>query len=235
MKKLKKLIGFIDCKRRLDRDFELNHGQEGQSLSIKTAPLPRKFYERSALQVARQLIGMHLIHKVDGLHLEGRIVETEAYLENDPACHAYKNYLRKRQGLAPVGRSLIMFGNPGLAYVYLNYGMHWLFNVVTDKPGKASAVLIRAVEPVSGLAHMKSSRPNIKRPVDLTNGPGKLAKAMGINALHNGQPLTFGSLYIKKPVDLKRKRVCRSTRIGISQGTEKPWRFFEWNNPYVSK
>ena len=169
--------------------------------------------------------------------MAARIVETEAYLADDPACHAYGNHQRQKKGLKPTGRSLVLFGEPGCAYVYLNYGMYWLFNVVTESDGVAGAVLIRAVEPVEGLELMQTLRPGIKKPQDLTNGPGKLSLALDIGPEFNEHKL-YASKELFLASDefrLPAKSIATSTRIGISKGKEDLWRFYVKDNPFVSK
>lgn len=204
-------------------------------------PLPVEFFARSTLLVAEQLIGMLLVHEIPGQpRLAARIVETEAYREDDPACHGWSNWKRRHQQ-APTGRSAPLFGPPGIAYVYLNYGMYWLLNVVTEAEGTGAAVLFRAVEPVEGIDVMRQNRPGVRRERDLTNGPGKLTRALGIDARFHERPLTAPPLYFARPVSPSpsiqaeaETKVATSTRIGITKGTELAWRFFEESNPYVS-
>lgn len=191
--------------------------------------LTTAFFARDTVTVARELLGCVLVHE----GVAARIVETEAYTEDDPACHAYGNGLRRLQGKSPTGRSAILYGPPGVAYVYLNYGIHWLFNVVTEPEGQAGAVLIRAVEPVKGEAIINKRRPQA-RPADRTNGPGKLTLALGINQSHNGRFLEDGGLYIAKSTAKWSGEVVTSARIGISKAQERPWRFFVANNQFVS-
>jgi DNA-3-methyladenine glycosylase len=196
--------------------------------------LDRDFFARSTLEVAPQLVGKYIVHRLrKNLTLVARVVETEAYCENDPACHAYANCLRRAKGLSPSGRSALLFGPPGIAYVYLNYGIHWLFNVVTEQDGVAGAVLFRAVEPVEGLREMENRRAPAAGK-NLTNGPGKLTVALGITSKHNGQPLTKGDLFLASSGEEKPVVLTSGPRIGISQAKEVPWRFYEQGNPYVS-
>ncbi|MGE0173076.1 MAG: DNA-3-methyladenine glycosylase [Oligoflexales bacterium] len=201
--------------------------------------LDRDFFARPTLEVARELIGKYIVHQIDKrVTLTAKVVETEAYCENDPACHAYANARRRLQGLEPKGRSALLFGPPGIAYVYLNYGIHWLFNVVTEDEGVAGAVLFRAVEPIEGLAEMtvlRSSSPKIRRISDLANGPGKLTVALGISPDFNGKALTKGPLRLATRDNERAVHVVTSPRIGISQATDLPWRFFEHGNPFVSQ
>lgn len=189
------------------------------------------FYARDTVTVARELLGCVLVHDEEAV--AARIVETEAYTEDDPACHAFANGLRRQQGKPVSGRSALLFGPPGVAYVYLNYGIHWLFNVVTEQQGTAGAVLIRAVEPVKGQDLIRQRRP-VARLQDMTNGPGKVTSALGIDQSHNGLSLQQGGLYIAKSTGDFVDQIDTSSRIGISKGQERPWRFFIAGNQFVS-
>ena len=190
-------------------------------------PLPVGFYERDPDDVAVDLIGQMVVRSIAGATLVGRIVEVEAYFgEGDPASHACR-------GMTP--RNAIMFGRAGMAYVYLNYGVHCLLNVVTSPEGRAGAVLIRALEPVSGIEIMMENRP-VKSAVELTSGPGKLTKALGIDLADNGVDMTAcaSRLYIANGAQETRK-VVASPRIGISKGEEMLLRFHAEGSPFVSK
>ncbi|HCG98900.1 MAG TPA: DNA-3-methyladenine glycosylase [Actinobacteria bacterium] len=190
-------------------------------------PLPVGFYERDPDKVAVDLIGQMVVRRALGAIMVGRIVEVEAYFgEGDPASHACR-------GMTP--RNAIMFGRAGMAYVYLNYGVHCLLNVVTGLEGRAGAVLIRALEPVSGIETMVKNRP-VKRAVDLTSGPGKLTKALGIDLADNGVDMTVreSRLYIANG-EQKTRKVIASPRIGISKGEEMLLRFHAEGSPFVSK
>lgn len=156
--------------------------------------------------------------------MAGRIVETEAYFgPGDGASHA-------GNGITP--RSAVMFGRPGIAYVYLNYGVHCLLNVVTEDEGTAGAVLIRALEPVEGLDLMRANR-HVKSPVDLAGGPGKLTKAMCISLADNGADLTVGNLTLRQGPD--RDFVTRvGTRIGVKKGADAKLRFYVAGSEFVS-
>jgi DNA-3-methyladenine glycosylase len=185
--------------------------------------LKRDFYARPTLEVAPDLLGKLLIHRSDGGLAAGRIVEVEAYIgEEDPACHAAPG---------PTARNEPLYGPPGIAYVYLNYGLHYLVNAVTEPAGLPAAVLIRALEPVEGLALMRTRRSRARwrkgKPVppdhELCRGPGNLTAALGITLEHNRLPLTRKPLTIED--DGARIREVRwSPRIGISVGTEHHWR-----------
>ncbi len=140
------------------------------------------------------------------------IVETEAYRPEDPACHAYKG---------PTMRNRYIFGPPGTAYVYLSYGIHKLLNVVCEPEGVGSAVLIRALRPVEGEGLMRQRR---GRAADLCNGPGRLTQALGVDLSYDGRDLTRGELVISAG-EVLAARIISTTRIGISRGTELPWRY----------
>jgi DNA-3-methyladenine glycosylase len=183
------------------------------------------FYQGSTQKVARALLGQILVHETpDGLS-SGRIVEVEAYLpKNDPACHAAR-------GKTP--RNSVMFGPPGYAYVYFCYGNHFMFNVVTEKEGAPGAVLIRALEPVKGLDLMVRRRIRFEsNELGLTNGPGKLVQALGIHRQHNQMPV------FKKPLYLmggeRKEKIGVTTRIGLTEGSDLPLRFYLEGNRYIS-
>ena len=186
-------------------------------------PLNRAFYLPSAPQVARDLLGKILAF--DGV--SGRIVETEAYLgEDDGAAHSAR-------GITP--RTRIIFGPPGHAYVYFIYGMYDCLNIVCEPEGIAGCVLIRALEPVSGLDQMRTRRPVARRDEDLANGPGKLTKALGIKIAHNGVDVTKGPITIQAPERPERFEIATSPRIGITKSADLPLRFFIRDNPCVSR
>jgi len=155
-----------------------------------------------------------------------RIVEVEAYRgRDDPASHAFR-------GLTP--RNAPMFGEPGHAYIYFTYGNHYCLNITTQKPGSPGAVLVRAVEPLEGIALMRRFRPNVPD-IQLTSGPGKLTKALAIDKALNEQDMTIkGPLYVTDPGP-KSFEIRQSTRVGVSLGKERPWRFYINGNPYVSR
>ena len=180
--------------------------------------LPRDFYDRPTLTVARELIGARLVRILAGVKLVGIITETEAYIsEKDLACHA-------KAGLTP--RTKVMFGEPGHAYVYFTYGNHWMLNVVTEKEGFPAAVLIRAIQPVEGVNIMMERRQGRD-----TFGPGKLCQAMGITKSENGADLTETSsgLWIEAGVQVPNSLVTKGPRVGLNNTPEpwlsKPWRF----------
>jgi DNA-3-methyladenine glycosylase len=185
--------------------------------------LPRAFYNRPATDVARALLGTVLVHGTTA----GRIVETEAYLGlKDRAAHSWR-------GITP--RTRVMFGPPGHAYVYLIYGMYECLNVVAEPEGSPGCVLIRAVEPLEGIARMRGRRPGARGIEDLANGPGKLTLALGITRRHNGADFTSGALTIHKPARAETLRVGVSPRIGIKHCADWPLRFFIEGNRFVSR
>jgi DNA-3-methyladenine glycosylase len=187
--------------------------------------LPRSFYDRPTLDVARDLLGKVLVHNRRGRLTSGVIVEVEAYIgESDPACHAAPG---------PTPRNAPLYGPPGYAYVYLNYGIHCLVNVVTEAEGSPAAVLIRALEPLEGIEIMRRRRlrrskgrratPATIDVHDLCRGPGNLTMAMGITLAENRLDLLGSRLYIEDR-GLRVADVLWGPRIGIRVGTEQPWR-----------
>ncbi len=236
---------------------------------LEQAMLPAAFYALPTLEIARQLLGKLLLVADEStvvsqtennaispelLPIElanlvgGLIVETEGYVgQEDPACHAYR-------GLTP--RNRVMWGEAGRSYVYFTYGSHWMLNVVTERSGFPAAVLVRAIAPTIGLTQMHARRnlhllkaapaPAPARAADLmlTNGPGKLCQALGIDARLNGEDLHGPRLFICDPACLSEPTLAQvlppfemaeTVRIGISQGVELPWRYYVKSNPYVSR
>ncbi len=193
------------------------------------APLPREFYLRDTLQAARSLLGKVVERRLpSGEVLAGIIVETEAYLTGDPACHAYRG---------KTARNAAMFGPPGHAYVYFTYGLHMMLNLVCAPEGVAEAVLIRALEPTQGIETMRALRGGIAETRQIANGPGKLAQALALTRLaHNELDVTdpAGELQVVPGGDTPFETVTR-TRIGISQGMDLPWRFYIAGNANVSR
>ena len=198
--------------------------------------LEREFFARDTRRVARELLGSFIVRRIGRETLIARIVETEAYRGDEPACHAYANAQRVQRGEAPRGRSAVLFDEPGTAYVYFNYGMYWLFNVVTEPAGQAGAVLIRAIEPVHGIECMRAFRPHAKSDKEIGNGPGKLALALDIGSKFNGKSLLRSrELFLARATGkCPRRPVVESPRIGISQAKDLPWRFHFGNHPGVS-
>ncbi len=197
---------------------------------IEYEPLPRVFYARDTISVAKELLGKLLVRVIDkNIILSGMIVETEAYTLNDPASHAFKGINN---------RNRIMFGDVGYAYVYLIYGNHYCFNVVAkDSSMSAGAVLIRALQPIDGIDVMqKVSRSGGGRDDRIASGPGRLTKALSIGKEHNGIDLTVrGPLYIAHYVNIDKEYIVATKRIGITKATDKLWRFIVKDNKYVSK
>jgi DNA-3-methyladenine glycosylase len=190
-------------------------------------PLPSDFYARDTEIVARELLGSVLECSSPEGTAAGRIVETEAYVgEHDLACHAAAGRTR---------RTAPLYGAPGTAYVYFIYGVHWCVNAVTREEGLPSAVLIRAIEPLSGIQLMRARRPAAKRDVDLTNGPGKVCAALGIDARHNTIPLTGRELRILEGTPVPDAAVQITPRIGITECADWPLRWIVADSPYVSR
>lgn len=195
------------------------------------------FFTRDTLSVARDLVGCHLVREhptARQRHLVGRIVETEAYTQDDPAFHGWNLYDSETDTVQLEGRGSDLFSSPGLGYVYLCYGVHWLLNVVTEPEGTGGAVLIRAVEPLEGLASMRERRKAARRDVELTNGPGKLTEAFDVDGAFHQKRLTEPPLYFTEGSLSDGETLGTSSRIGISKGQERPWRFFVEDHPFVS-
>jgi DNA-3-methyladenine glycosylase len=190
--------------------------------------LTKNFYTQDTITVAKALLGTYLVHESKEGITVGRIVETEAYLWGDPACHAYR---RKTK------RNATMFGPAGNAYVYQIYGIHYCINVVTAPEGVGEAVLIRALEPINGIDLMQLRR-GIEVWKNLCNGPGKLVQAMGISRSMDGISLLGEDIYILSADTLPDKNtkfdMITTTRIGITQGIELPYRFYISGNACVS-
>lgn len=205
--------------------------------------LPRSFYDRPTLDVARDLIGKVLVHSRRGTLTSGVIVEAEAYIgESDPACHAAPG---------PTKRNAPLYGPPGHAYVYLNYGIHSLVNVVTERPGTPAGVLIRALDPLTGVAVMRrrrsravtgrvGRRTSTLSSHDICRGPGNLTMAMGITLEQNCVDLCGDALFIQEaeaevdPHRVSAGTLAWSPRIGISVGTDRRWRVYLEGHPSVS-
>jgi DNA-3-methyladenine glycosylase len=179
------------------------------------------FFDRSVHVVARELIGCRLFFAGCG----GTIVETESYERDDPACHAY---------VGLTDRTEVLFGPPGRAYVYLSYGIHSLLNFVAEAEGEAAAVLIRALEPTTGIEAMRARR-GARSDRDLCSGPGKLTEALGIGLEHNGANLSADPFLLLPPQEGAETAVLTGPRIGITKAVERPWRFCAAGNPHVSR
>lgn len=188
------------------------------------SPLARSFYERVTPVVAQELIGCFLHSAVEGEEVAGRIVETEAYLEGDPASHSFKGI---------TARNASMFGPPGIAYIYRIYGIHWCMNAVTGPAGKGEAVLIRALEPVLGEDLMRRRRSLQDRRL-LCSGPGRLCQALGITGALNGASLDVPPLWITRNHERVRNVVI-SARVGVAKGREQMLRFLDRDSQCVSR
>jgi DNA-3-methyladenine glycosylase len=200
--------------------------------------LDRPFFARRACVVAQDLLGKRLVRQVNGRFLSGIVVETEAYCDADVpdlACHGDRANKGK-----PTPRTAVMFGPPGMAYVYFTYGVHWMFNVVTGQDGEANAVLIRALEPVAGMDVMTGNR-NGRSPHELTNGPAKLAQALAIDKSLNGANLCEpdGVIWFEDAPAIDPTQIFTGSRIGMGKTPEPwysmPWRYWLADNPFVSK
>jgi DNA-3-methyladenine glycosylase len=182
-------------------------------------PLTRGFFARSVHKVAPDLIGATLL--VNGVG--GIIVEVEAYHHTEPAAHSFRG---------PTPRNTVMFGPPGFAYVYRSYGIHWCVNFVCEKPGSASAVLIRALQPTHGLAAMRRRRQLLDER-SLCSGPGNLTEALGITIAHNGLPLDAPPIALFARTT--RPDIVAGVRIGITKAVELPWRYGLQGSKFLSK
>lgn len=176
--------------------------------------ISQDFYNRNTIEVAKDLLGCKLIRRAGNKVLSGIIVETEAYTQEDPACHAFK-------GKTP--RAATLFKQPGIAYVYFIYGMYHCMNIVTEEYDRAGAVLIRALEPIP--------------PAKNTNGPGKLCKALNITKEFNEADITSSEagLWVEEGIIVQKKQITTSTRIGIKLAADYMWRFYIKDNDFVSK
>jgi DNA-3-methyladenine glycosylase len=184
--------------------------------------LRRDFYARSVHDVARDLIGCVVRHGATA----GRIVETESYHMDEPACHAY---------VGLTGRTHTLFGEPGRAYVYFSYGIHSLLNAVAEEEGTGAAVLIRALEPVEGL-HLMRERRGVERAEDLCSGPAKLTQALDIDLVLNGSSLVDGPIEVlAREPGAAEPRIVIGERIGITKAADLPWRFCDAESRHVSR
>lgn len=193
----------------------------------RAATLPVAFFRRPTETVAADLVGMVVVSSVGGEITEGRIVETEAYLGyDDPASHGY---LHRRNA-----RNAALFGPAGLWYVYLSYGMHWCANLVCQRSGLASAVLLRALEPLSGLDVMRRRRgPVADR--ELCSGPGKLCQALGISRELDGEKMSNSLVVVRRPDRREDVRIAVTPRIGITKAADWPLRFHLAGSPWLSR
>jgi DNA-3-methyladenine glycosylase len=181
------------------------------------------FYGRDVHSVARDMVGCVLRHGATA----GRIVETESYHQSEPACHAH---------IGITGRTHVLFDAPGTAYIYRSYGIHALLNAVAEEPGTGAAVLIRAIEPTEGVDLMRERRGGIAKLEELTNGPGKLTQALGIDLDLNHTSLLDGPIAIEpRPDDLPPPDIVTGGRIGITKAVDLPWRFCDASSRFVSR
>jgi DNA-3-methyladenine glycosylase len=188
--------------------------------------LPRAFFERPALTMAPELLGRVLVRRSsDGSRLAARIVETEAYEQDDPASHAFRGR---------TSRNAVMFGRPGHLYVYFTYGMHFCMNVVTGHVGQGSAVLLRAGEPLVGLERMALNRgtDEVRR---LCSGPARWTEAFGVTRAQDGTDLVAGGeLALHEGMAVPMGQIARTTRVGVRDATDRAWRFLVRGDPFVS-
>jgi len=199
---------------------------------VRSRVLSASFYDRPTLEVAADLIGKVLVHTFRGKRTSGIIVEVEAYIgEEDPACHAAPG---------PTKRNQPLYGPPGRAYVYLNYGIHHLVNAVTEREGFPAAVLIRALEPLENVAAMRRRRGRLRKggggaidDMQLCSGPGNLTVALGITPRHNRADLVRGSVTIEDQ-GLPKRPISWTPRIGISVGKKHRWRCIAAGSPAIS-
>ena len=183
------------------------------------------FLDGPAEQVAPRLLGCELVRELNGQQLVGKIVEVEAYDQSDPASHSYRGR---------TARTEVMFGPAGFLYVYFTYGMHFCMNVVTGIEGHGSAVLIRAIEPLQGEVTMRQNRGDREDP-SVTNGPAKLCEALLIDSTLNGHNLREDPLKLLINPSLSSSHIVQTTRIGISQAQDKPWRFYLKDSAHISQ
>jgi DNA-3-methyladenine glycosylase len=204
----------------------MNGSELSLALGDRPRILSREFYARETVLVAKDLLGKQLVRVMGRVRMTGRVVEVEAYRgSDDPASHAFR-------GFTP--RNAPMFGEPGHAYIYFTYGNHYCLNITTQERGTPGAVLIRAIEPLQGTSVMRRLRPNVPE-LALTNGPGKLTKALGIDKSLNEVDMTKpGPLFVMNAEEAHFK-IARSARVGIRAGRELLWRFYISGNRHVSR
>jgi DNA-3-methyladenine glycosylase len=190
---------------------------------VKNRILPRSFYERGTVEVARDLLGKVLVHGAAA----GIVVETEAYLGGDD--------LASHSAVGITERTRVIFGPPGHAYVYLSYGMHDCLNIVAERAGDPGCVLIRALEPIEGLDTMRLRRPKARTDRDLASGPGKLTQALGITRKHAGIDMTRGDLVVVARPTAPPFDIAVTPRIGITKCADLPLRFLIRGNRFVSR
>ena len=190
-------------------------------------PLARTFYARPTATVARRLLGQVLVSVIGGVRTAGRIVETEAYVgPHDPACHAF--------GGRRTDRTAGLYGDPGTAYIYFTYGMHWCLNAVTEARDYPAAVLIRALEPLEGIAIMRRRRGAVPDRA-LCAGPARLCEALGVTGALNGAWLQRGALRVLRGASVRPESIQTTPRIGITRAVDWPLRFLIRGSPWVSR
>jgi DNA-3-methyladenine glycosylase len=197
-------------------------------MTFEKQPINQRFYTSDTLKVAKAILGKMLVRRTPLEVFIGKIVETEAYRgTDDPASHSFRG---------KTSRNEVMFGKPGITYVYFTYGNHHCLNIVTEKSDIPAAVLIRAIEPLKGLESMKRNR-SVEKIIDVASGPGKLTKAFQITRKDNNIDVTDSSsnISIHTPIEEKSFQIIQTTRIGIRLAQELPWRFYIKGNPHVSK
>ncbi len=198
----------------------------GKIRVARFTPVSPRLYSNETLGIVPDILGKILVRKIHGKTLAGRIVEVEAYIGDDPASHA-------AHGMT--ARNKVMYEEGGVSYIYFTYGMHFCFNIVTDRKGFPAALLVRALEPLFGIEEMKKRRgtDNLR---NLTNGPAKLCQAMGIDRDLNGVRLTGGKLFLADDgFKVGSESIGKSTRIGIRVGTDIEWRFYLKKSEFLSR
>lgn len=186
--------------------------------------LPKKFFDKDVILLAKDLLGCELVHKTKEGTTSGIIVETEAYHQTDEASHSYRGKTKRTEA---------MFGPAGHAYIYFTYGMHWCFNITAEADGTGAGVLIRALEPKQGIKLMKKRRAKDNLH-ELCSGPSKLVQALAISQSDYGKPLYQGNLYLN-PKKSEKIKIAQGPRIGIRNAKHKPWRFWLAGSPFISR
>ena len=197
-------------------------------MTFEKQPINQRFYTSDTLKVAKAILGKMLVRRTPLEVFTGKIVETEAYRgTDDPASHSFRG---------KTNRNEVMFGKPGITYVYFTYGNHHCLNIVTERTDIPAAVLIRSIEPLKGIETMKRNR-SVEKIIDVASGPGKLTKAFQITREDNNIDVTDSSsnISIHTPAEEKSVQIVQTTRIGIRLAQEFPWRFYIKENPHVSK
>ncbi|MBI5214544.1 MAG: DNA-3-methyladenine glycosylase [Ignavibacteriae bacterium] len=198
--------------------------RHGGRNKFRPTKLSRSFYLRPTLTVAKDLLGKYFVRVLPEGKLVGKIVEVEAYLPDDVASHSYRGQTKRNE---------VMFLKGGHLYVYFTYGMHFCANVVTEQEGIGAAVLIRGIEPLQGIKIMEKNRGLTG--FNLTNGPAKICQAFSLGRKENGVDLSGNEIYITEGESIHNSQVRISSRIGITNGKDKLWRFFLQDDPWVSK